>query len=110
MGIYQSLEGVGIEMGGKKSRRKPPPKKNVNKKLSTRFNCPFCNHEKSVDVKINQKEHTAILRCNKCAEMYETQSNYLSEPIDIFAEWLDEIAAANEQQKEQVVDAEDESV
>ena len=86
---------------GKRKSRKAPPKRAMNKKLSTQFNCPFCNHEKSVDVKIG-KDHTALLKCSKCAESYETQSNYLSEPIDIFAEWLDEIAAASEREKNAV--------
>lgn len=40
-------------MGGRKSR-KPPVKKVVNKKLSTQFSCPFCNHDKSIDVKIQK--------------------------------------------------------
>ena len=83
---------------GKRKSRKAPPKRVGNKKLSTQFNCPFCNHEKSVDVKLS-KDHTALLKCSKCGESYETQSNYLSEPIDIFAEWLDEIAAVNEREK-----------
>ncbi len=56
-------------MGKRKSRKKPPPKKQVgcrslllmlyaqcearaqiNRKLSTAFNCPYCNHEKSITV------------------------------------------------------------
>jgi len=95
-------------MGGKrKSRKKPPQKKSINRKLSTLFNCPFCNHDRSVDVKINHKEAKAVLKCNKCGESYETQANYLSEPIDIFGEWCDEIAQANEQGG--VVVAEDDS-
>ena len=40
-------------MGGKKTR-KAPPKKKINKKLSTQFSCPFCNHDKSIDVKIQK--------------------------------------------------------
>ncbi len=104
-------------MGGKKTR-KAPPKKKINKKLSTQFSCPFCNHDKSIDVKIQKT--AALLKvsgflsfafsfffflfllfflltqCSKCGESYETQANYLSEPIDIYAEWLDEIAAVNE--------------
>uniref|UniRef100_A0A8D0F9R5 Transcription elongation factor 1 homolog n=1 Tax=Strix occidentalis caurina TaxID=311401 RepID=A0A8D0F9R5_STROC len=39
-------------MGRRKSKRKPPPKKKVTGTLETQFTCPFCNHEKSCDVKI----------------------------------------------------------
>ncbi|EMP37251.1 Transcription elongation factor 1 like protein [Chelonia mydas] len=39
-------------MGRRKSKRKPPPKKKMTGTLETQFTCPFCNHEKSCDVKI----------------------------------------------------------
>merc|ERR1712000_291736 len=86
-----------IAMGKRKSR-KAPPKRAMNKKLSTMFDCPFCNHEKAVDVQISKKEQSAVLRCDKCSERYETTANYLTEPIDVYAEWLDAIAAANDKQ------------
>jgi transcription elongation factor Elf1 len=105
-------------MGGRKTR-KAPPKKAINKKLSTQFSCPFCNHEKSIDVKIQKTSAVLkvcfflhgkffqigfLFQCSKCGESYETQANYLSEPIDIYAEWLDEIAAANESKAAPVQD------
>lgn len=40
------------EMGRRKSKRKPPSKKKAIQPLDTQFNCPFCNHEKSCDVKM----------------------------------------------------------
>ena len=39
-------------MGRRKSKRKPPPKKKMTGNLDTQFTCPFCNHEKSCDVKM----------------------------------------------------------
>ncbi|XP_017482957.1 PREDICTED: uncharacterized protein LOC108371861 [Rhagoletis zephyria] len=39
-------------MGRRKSKRKPPPKKKNIEPLDQQFNCPFCNHEKSCEVKI----------------------------------------------------------
>lgn len=39
-------------MGRRKSKRKPPPKKKMTGTLETQFTCPFCNHEKSCDVKM----------------------------------------------------------
>ena len=41
---------------------------------------------------------TGSLQCVKCGEQYETTANYLTEPIDVFGEWLDEIAAVNDAQ------------
>lgn len=41
-----------IAMGRRKSKRKPPPKKKITGDLDTQFTCPFCNHEKSCDVKM----------------------------------------------------------
>lgn len=55
----------------------------------------------SPDVSCSAHKHSsAVLSCTKCAEQYETVANYLTEPIDVFAEWLDEIAAANEPQNQ----------
>ncbi|TNN40718.1 Transcription elongation factor 1 [Liparis tanakae] len=38
------------EMGRRKSKRKPPPKKKMTGNLDVQFTCPFCNHEKSCDM------------------------------------------------------------
>lgn len=42
-------------MGRRKSKRKPPSKKKAIQPLDTQFNCPFCNHEKSCEVKMYVK-------------------------------------------------------
>lgn len=39
-------------MGRRKSKRKPAPKRKAIEPLDIQFNCPFCNHEKSCDVKM----------------------------------------------------------
>lgn len=39
------------EMGKRKSRAKPPPKKRMDK-LDTVFSCPFCNHGTSVECRM----------------------------------------------------------
>lgn len=41
-----------VKMGRRKSKRKPPPKKRMTGALDTLFTCPFCNHEKSCEVKM----------------------------------------------------------
>ncbi|TFK01380.1 TNFAIP3-interacting protein 1 [Platysternon megacephalum] len=45
-------------MGRRKSKRKPPPKKKMTGTLETQFTCPFCNHEKSCDVKMDRARNT----------------------------------------------------
>ena len=39
------------QMGKRKSRAKPPPKKRMDK-LDTVFSCPFCNHGNSVECRM----------------------------------------------------------
>jgi len=43
--------GLNLEMGKRKSRAKPPPKKRMDK-LDTVFSCPFCNHGTSVECRM----------------------------------------------------------
>jgi len=39
-------------MGRRRAKRKPPPKRKTLGTLESQFNCPFCNHERSCDVKM----------------------------------------------------------
>ncbi|KAI3353299.1 hypothetical protein L3Q82_019842 [Scortum barcoo] len=49
-------------MGRRKSKRKPPPKKKMTGDLESQFTCPFCNHEKSCDVKMYFRLQTQLLQ------------------------------------------------
>ena len=62
-------------MGRRKSKRKPAPKKKMIQPLDKVFTCPFCNHEKSCDVKMELSKNTAHIRCNVCSEDYQTVIN-----------------------------------
>ncbi|KIK57804.1 hypothetical protein GYMLUDRAFT_172086 [Collybiopsis luxurians FD-317 M1] len=79
----------------KKSSRKPAPAR-VKVPLDTSFTCLFCHHEKSVTVRIDRKEGVAQLVCRVCDQRYQSKVNHLTEPIDIYSEWID---AADEAQK-----------
>uniref|UniRef100_A0A8C9TJS6 Transcription elongation factor 1 homolog n=1 Tax=Scleropages formosus TaxID=113540 RepID=A0A8C9TJS6_SCLFO len=59
-------------MGRRKSKRKPPPKKKLTGNLDTQFTCPFCNHEKSCDVKMERSRNTGIISCTVCLEEFQT--------------------------------------
>lgn len=81
-------------------RRKKAVKKVVKKKRPTVakvFKCLFCNHDKAVQCSLDHKTMTGMLQCSVCNARYNTNINKLTEPIDIFTEWLDE--AANAQMK-----------
>ncbi|XP_039680500.1 transcription elongation factor 1 homolog [Perca fluviatilis] len=71
-------------MGRRKSKRKPPPKKKMTGNLDVQFTCPFCNHEKSCDVKMFLWSALNL------------PSSDLSEPVDVYSDWIDACEAANQ--------------
>ncbi|KAI6109217.1 transcription elongation factor Elf1 like-domain-containing protein [Pisolithus croceorrhizus] len=83
----------------KKSSRKPaaPSAARRRQPLDTAFPCLFCNHDKSVTVRIDRKEGIAQLVCRVCDQRYQSKVNHLTEPVDIYSEWID---AADAAQKE----------
>lgn len=81
-------------MGKRKSRAKPV--KRMEQKVPTTFDCPFCNHEKAVECKIDKDTSIGSIRCRVCNESYQMITNYLSEPIDVYSEWIDQCEAANQ--------------
>jgi transcription elongation factor Elf1 len=80
----------------------------------TTFTCLFCHHEKSVTVRMDRKEGVANLVCRVCDQRYQSKVNRkrlpsfairgsprqlgfsidLTEPIDIYSEWIDAADAA----------------
>ncbi|KAM7194765.1 hypothetical protein V8F20_007785 [Naviculisporaceae sp. PSN 640] len=84
----------------KKSSRKPQgPKK--NEPLPSIFTCLFCNHEKSVSVKLDKKAGVGTLQCKICAQKFQCGINYLSAAVDVYSEWVDAAdAVAQEDQAE----------
>ncbi|ORX91187.1 transcription elongation factor Elf1 like-domain-containing protein [Clohesyomyces aquaticus] len=74
-------------MGKRKSSKKVQgPKK---EKLPTVFQCLFCNHEHSVSVTIDKKSGVGNLICKVCGQQFQTNINYLSAPVDVYADWID---------------------
>lgn len=82
-------------MGRRKSKRKPPPKRKAIEPLDLQFNCPFCNHEKSCEVKMDKGRNTAKITCRVCLEDYQATINFLSEPVDVYNDWIDACESAN---------------
>ncbi|KAJ3352554.1 hypothetical protein GGF32_003656 [Allomyces javanicus] len=79
-------------MGKRKSSRKPVAK--VKPKLATVFNCLYCNHEKSVEVKMERDKKIGTIKCRVCQELWQTTISALSEPIDVYSDWIDACEAA----------------
>ncbi|TDL27499.1 Elf1-domain-containing protein, partial [Rickenella mellea] len=83
----------------KKSSRKPGPTRR-KEPLETTFTCIFCNHDKSVNVKVDRKEGLAQLQCRVCGQRYQGKVNHLTEPIDVYSEWIDAADAAQKEVKD----------
>ncbi|KAG5727960.1 hypothetical protein E4T56_gene19399 [Termitomyces sp. T112] len=81
----------------KKSSRKPAPARQ-KVPLDTAFTCLFCHHDKSVTVRLDRKEGVAYLACRVCDQRYQSKVNHLTEPIDIYSEWIDAADAAQSAQ------------
>ncbi|EDV23477.1 Transcription elongation factor 1-like protein [Trichoplax sp. H2] len=83
-------------MGRRKSKRKPPPKKKLVGGLETQFTCPFCNHEKSCDVKLDHTKNIGLVECRVCGEDFQTKITYLSHPVDVYSDWIDACEEVNQ--------------
>ena len=89
----------------------------------TTFTCLFCHHDQSVTVKLDRKEGVAQLVCKVCGQSFQSKVNRtwftrtskyykkliptttldLTEPIDIYSEWIDaaDYAAKEEERRAQ---------
>ncbi|XP_054159414.1 transcription elongation factor 1 homolog [Oppia nitens] len=83
-------------MAKRKSKRKPVSSKKPTQPLDIQFNCPFCNHEKSCEVKMDRTRNSGRIWCRICLEEFQATINYLSEPIDVYSEWIDACESANQ--------------
>ena len=84
-------------MGKRKSKKQQPStKRKAIEPLDIQFNCPFCNHEKSCEVKMDRNKNSARISCRICLEDYSATINYLSEPIDVYSDWIDACERANQ--------------
>ncbi|MEJ1275742.1 ELF1 homolog elongation factor 1 [Cricetulus griseus] len=90
------LQNRSYAMGQRKSKPKPPPKKKMTGILETQFTCPFCNHEKSCDVKMDRARNTGVISCTVCLEDFQTPIKCQSESVDVYSDWIDAFEAANQ--------------
>ncbi|KAJ7046802.1 hypothetical protein C8F04DRAFT_1205907 [Mycena alexandri] len=62
----------------------------------TAFTCIFCHHDKSVTVRLDRKEAVAQLVCRVCDQRWQSKATHLTEPVDIYSEWIDATEAAQQ--------------
>ncbi|KAG1054631.1 hypothetical protein G6F46_008224 [Rhizopus delemar] len=84
-------------MGKRKTKRKP--QKKLKDKLDTQFNCVFCNHENSVDCKIDNANKLGHLNCKVCSVTWQYPITYLDEPVDVYSAWIDACEDVNRRKR-----------
>eukprot|EP00834_Sanchytrium_tribonematis_P008325 NODE_943_length_2959_cov_0.532517.p2 type:complete len:152 gc:universal NODE_943_length_2959_cov_0.532517:893-438(-) len=96
-------------MAKKKSTRKPA--KRIKLKLDTQFNCLNCNQENSVSVKMNRDKDIidprAVLMCRLCNITYSSKVNNLSQPVDVYHDWVDNFEKIQERMRKDRIEEED---
>lgn len=74
-------------MGKRKTASKPVKK--IKQTLDVTFTCLFCNHEKSVICTLDKRNSLGELHCKICGQSFQTAIHSLSQPIDIYSDWID---------------------
>lgn len=80
-------------MGKKRSSKpmaKPPPPR-----VAKVFDCPFCNHEATVEIKMIADKGLGYASCRVCTESFSTKISHLDAPIDVYSQWVDECENVN---------------
>ena len=85
---------------GKRKSSAPPPKK-VAPKVDTQFTCPFCNHDKSVVARLDKTSEKGMVECVVCGQRYTCNITHLSEPIDVYSDWIDACERVNAREGEE---------
>ncbi|KAI9497025.1 transcription elongation factor Elf1 like-domain-containing protein [Zychaea mexicana] len=88
-------------MGKRKVKRQP--QKKLKDKLDTHFNCLFCNHEKSIEVKLDRPNKVGHLSCKICDVNWQCTITYLDEGVDVYSAWVDACEDVNRGRREQKI-------
>ncbi|KAK4179203.1 hypothetical protein QBC36DRAFT_323193 [Triangularia setosa] len=87
-------------MGKRKKATRKPTGPRRNEPLPSVFTCLFCNHEKAVSIKVDKKAGVGSLDCKVCGQHFQCGINYLSAPVDVYAEWVDAADAVAQENSE----------
>ena len=83
----------------KKKTKAVKIKRALKPKLDRIFSCPFCSQEKCVECKLDRAKLAGNAKCRLCGA--STVINSLSDPVDIYAEWIDAIDARQKAKRKQ---------
>ncbi|ORX53630.1 Elf1-domain-containing protein [Hesseltinella vesiculosa] len=108
-------------MGKRKTKRKPVKK--LKTTLDVQFNCLFCNHEKSIECRLDQSNKVGHLSCKVCDISWQCSITCklifidfflfagsrltlfifmldLDEPVDVYSAWIDACEEVNKTKKQ----------
>ena len=71
---FTTAAAADLAMGRRKSKRGPGPKRKNIEPLDILFNCPFCNHERSCEVKVEKGLGVGRIWCTVCGEDFQVRS------------------------------------
>ncbi|KAI8062459.1 transcription elongation factor Elf1 like-domain-containing protein [Gongronella butleri] len=74
--------------------------KKLKETLDTQFNCLFCNHEKSIECRLDQSNKVGHLSCKVCDISWQCSITYLDEPVDVYSAWIDACEEVNKAKKQ----------
>ena len=74
-------------MGKKKSSA--PVAKRPKLKVDTVFSCPACNKADSVTCEMDFNRKLGTVTCKNCKASYASDITQISEPIDVYSDWID---------------------
>jgi len=80
-----------LQGGKQKSKKKVVSK--IKQTVPKAFKCPFCSHEGSCEVKMNRETEVGTIKCRVCGEGDESRITTLSDPVDVYVKWIDELEA-----------------
>ena len=83
---------------GKRKKAKPPPQK-AKPKVAQIFDCPFCGKSESCSCRMDLDHKIGTILCDGCGAKFQMRISNLTDPIDIYSEWIDksdQVNAANE--------------
>ena len=80
-------------MGKRKSRKLQT--KAAAPKCDTVFDCPYCSHRQTIEVKLERKAGLGKLHCRICGYKYQRRLGPLDKEVDIYCAMIDDAEAAN---------------
>jgi transcription elongation factor Elf1 len=84
---------------GKKKSRAVKIMKAAPLKVAKTFDCPFCSHTQSIEVKLRRPLCKATLMCRICKVSYEMRLLKIQKEVDVYCSWIDKCEEANNERR-----------